>query len=200
MNLHSARAFVVQLWCVSFGRRNACPPQIRYPPAVALRGIMAWFDTNCPRPAQLPRPRPLPPHPAIRRGAVVASLPGRSTRKEAEEKLEPKKEVNLTRRRRHGAEGHRSGPAVRVRRACRSSCCMVSAAPSGIQPLADYLQEQGFAVIATDLRGHGESTLLPDTNRPLLAADMPLPAFAGMIDDVEATKQVSDRRGTTPAN
>ncbi|HVU87646.1 MAG TPA: alpha/beta fold hydrolase [Pirellulales bacterium] len=55
--------------------------------------------------------------------------------------------------------------------------------------LGDYLQEEGFAVLAVDLRGHGESTLVPDANRPLLAADMPQAAFSGMLADVEAANK-----------
>ncbi len=55
--------------------------------------------------------------------------------------------------------------------------------------LGDFLQEEGYAVLAVDLRGHGESTLLPESNRQLLAADMPPALFAGMIDDVEAANK-----------
>ena len=46
-----------------------------------------------------------------------------------------------------------------------------------------------LAVIAPDLRGHGDSTQVRDSNRSLRAADMPPAAFAGMEEDVEAVKR-----------
>jgi esterase/lipase len=55
--------------------------------------------------------------------------------------------------------------------------------------LAEFLQEKGCAVIAPDLRGHGDSTQVRESNRALLAANMPPAAFAGMVEDVEAVKK-----------
>jgi len=55
--------------------------------------------------------------------------------------------------------------------------------------LADYLQERGFAVIAPDLRGHGDSRRMRDSNQLLQAADLPPAAFASMVEDVEAVKR-----------
>ena len=55
--------------------------------------------------------------------------------------------------------------------------------------LAEFLQEKGCAVIAPDLRGHGESTQVRDSNRALLAANLSPAAFADMIDDVETVKK-----------
>ena len=55
--------------------------------------------------------------------------------------------------------------------------------------LAEFLQEKGHAVIAPDLRGHGDSTQVRESNRSLAAANMPPAAFAGMVEDVEAVKK-----------
>jgi pimeloyl-ACP methyl ester carboxylesterase len=55
--------------------------------------------------------------------------------------------------------------------------------------LAEFLQGKGCAVIAPDLRGHGDSTQVRDGRRPLAAAEMSPPTFSGMIEDVETVKR-----------
>ncbi len=121
--------------------------------------------------------------------ALCAVLAGSGDAQEAEQKLEPKKDVTLTAEDGMvlkatfwpGNKGKESVPVMLLHG--------YGGKRQEFNALAEYLQERGCAVIATDLRGHGESTLLPNTTRQMLAAEMPLPAFAGMIDDVEATKR-----------
>jgi len=55
--------------------------------------------------------------------------------------------------------------------------------------LAEDLQKRGYAVIAPDLRGHGDSTKTEDPNRPLQAANMSPPQFLGLVDDLETVKK-----------
>lgn len=55
---------------------------------------------------------------------------------------------------------------------------------SSWEPIAKTLLSEGYAVIAIDLRGHGE-TLAPDL-RPLAATDLEDTDFAGMLKDVAA--------------
>jgi len=55
--------------------------------------------------------------------------------------------------------------------------------------LAEFLQEHNCAVLAPDLRGHGDSTQISESPRTLQAAEMSPAAFADMIEDVEASKK-----------
>ena len=56
--------------------------------------------------------------------------------------------------------------------------------------LAEYLQLQGHAVLAPDLRGHGDSTNIRGANRPLEAAKLPRTQFLRMVDcDLESLKK-----------
>ncbi|MBI2825138.1 MAG: alpha/beta fold hydrolase [Planctomycetia bacterium] len=55
--------------------------------------------------------------------------------------------------------------------------------------LAELLQQKGFAPIALDLRGHGDSTQIKEVRKPLQASTMPSAHFPAMIEDVEAVKQ-----------
>jgi pimeloyl-ACP methyl ester carboxylesterase len=120
---------------------------------------------------------------------LCSLLAGSAYAQEAEQKLEPKKDVTLTADDGMvlkatfwpGNKGKESVPVMLLHG--------YGGKRQEFNALAEYLQERGCTVISTDLRGHGESTLLPETTRQFLAADMPLPAFAGMIDDVEATKK-----------
>jgi pimeloyl-ACP methyl ester carboxylesterase len=60
------------------------------------------------------------------------------------------------------------------------------------KPLALYLQSLGHAVIAPDLRGHGQSVRFKGSRKDddLKAANLPLPQFAKMV--TEDTKAVKD--------
>jgi pimeloyl-ACP methyl ester carboxylesterase len=55
--------------------------------------------------------------------------------------------------------------------------------------LPELLQRRGCAVIAPDLRGHGDSTQVRDSNRSLRASEMSPAAFADMEEDIEAAKR-----------
>ncbi len=55
--------------------------------------------------------------------------------------------------------------------------------------LAELLQKRGCAVIAPDLRGHGDSIQVRDSSHTLRASEMRPDAFLGMVDDVEAVKK-----------
>lgn len=57
-------------------------------------------------------------------------------------------------------------------------------------PLAAALQQQNHAVLAPDLRGHGESTTFSGSNRTLKADNMPPAQFGRMVnDDMESIKK-----------
>ncbi len=55
--------------------------------------------------------------------------------------------------------------------------------------LADELQKRGCAVIAPDLRGHGDSTQVHDSNKTIQAATLTAPQFLDMVDDLETVKR-----------
>ena len=52
---------------------------------------------------------------------------------------------------------------------------------SDYSELAYFLQQQGHAVLVPDLRGHGDSTRVRNTTRPLDGATMPTAAFGCMV-------------------
>jgi pimeloyl-ACP methyl ester carboxylesterase len=57
-------------------------------------------------------------------------------------------------------------------------------------PLAFALREQNHAVLAPDLRGHGESTTVSGSNKTLKADNMPPAQFGRMVtDDMESIKK-----------
>ncbi|HEY4312201.1 MAG TPA: alpha/beta fold hydrolase [Pirellulales bacterium] len=120
---------------------------------------------------------------------VVASGGTTALAQEEKPKLDPKKEVTLSSEDEMvlkatfwpGPNGKESVPVILLHG--------YGGVRQDFNVLGDFLQEQGCAVIAPDLRGHGESTLVPETQRQLLAANMHISAFAGMIDDVEAAKK-----------
>lgn len=58
------------------------------------------------------------------------------------------------------------------------------------QDLALFLQTQGHAVLVPDLRGHGDSTEVLDSKRPLDAKRLPTSQYPRMVlDDMEACKK-----------
>jgi len=57
------------------------------------------------------------------------------------------------------------------------------------QALASYLQGMGHAIIAPDLRGHGDSTRAEGVNQPLDAEKFNRASYEKMVLDVEACKK-----------
>ncbi len=56
-------------------------------------------------------------------------------------------------------------------------------------PLALYLQEQGFAVLVPDLRGHGESRRTRFSDRPVNVEDFSRRQYPAFLIDIEACKR-----------
>ncbi len=56
-------------------------------------------------------------------------------------------------------------------------------------PLAVYLQQQGFAVLVPDLRGHGESRQTRFSDRPVNVEDFSQRQYPAFLIDIEACKR-----------